>query len=47
MALPSAMDSAQAEEKGRQAIPTLGNLTLLNGRLYSSISHQPSAIGLG
>ena len=38
--LPSGMDSAQAEEKRRQAIPTLGNLTLLNGRLHSSISKR-------
>ena len=38
--LPSGMDRAQAEEKREQAIPTLGNLTLLNGRLNSSISNS-------
>ena len=38
--LPSGMDRAQAEEDREQTIPTLGNLTLLNGRLNSSISNS-------
>ena len=38
--LPSGMDRAQAEERREQAIPSLGNLTLLNGRLNSSISNS-------
>ena len=38
--LPSDIERPEAEERRRQAIPTLGNLTLLNGRLNSSISNS-------
>ena len=37
--LPSGMDRDQAEERRKRAIPSLGNLTLLNGSLNSSISN--------
>ncbi len=37
--LPDSSDVASAEEKREKAINTLGNLTLLNGRLNSSISN--------
>ena len=37
--LPDSSDMASTEEKREQAINTLGNLTLLNGRLNSSISN--------
>ena len=38
--LPSSIDREEATAKREQAIPTLGNLTLLNGRLNSSISNS-------
>ena len=37
--LPESSDVGSAEEKRKKAINTLGNLTLLNGRLNSSISN--------
>ena len=37
--LPEGMDREQAKERRKSAIGTLGNLTLLNGRLNSSISN--------
>ena len=42
--LPSDVERPEAEERRRQAIPTLGNLTLLNGRLNSSISNSAWAV---
>ena len=38
--LPSSIDREQAVEKREQAILTLGNVTLLNGRLNASISNS-------
>ena len=38
--LPSESDPEQAEEERSQALATLGNLTLLNARLNSSVSNR-------
>ena len=38
--LPSGIDPEQAEEERSQALATLGNLTLLNARLNSSVSNR-------
>ena len=38
--LPSGIDPEQAEEERRQALATLGNMTLLNARLNSSVSNR-------
>lgn len=42
--LPSGMDRAQAEERRELAISSLGNQTLLNGQLNSSISNSAWAV---
>ena len=39
--LPDSVEPTTAAEKRNQAIQTLGNLTLLNGRLNASISNGP------
>ena len=38
--LPSGIDPEQAEEQRSQALATLGNMTLLNARLNSSVSNR-------
>jgi len=42
--LPSGIDPEQAQEERSQALATLGNMTLLNARLNSSVSNRAWAV---